>query len=84
MKKNKDVKPTTTLTSSIIRKSGRTIKDVVPPSVTKNIRDNIPFKAVDTNINKRTFEPYAIPSKLPQDWPSEEEIKVNLYLNLGI
>jgi hypothetical protein len=78
MKKTKDAKQTIpTNNSSIIKKAGRSIKEVIPPSVTKNIRDNNAFKAVDTNLNKRTFEPYATPSKLPQDWPSEEEVKVS-------
>ena len=75
-KNNKDAKQVTTTTSSIIKKTGRTLKDVIPPTVTKNIRDNVGFKPVDTGVNKRIYEPYATPAKLPQEWPSDEEVKV--------
>jgi hypothetical protein len=84
-KTNKDVKQTITNNSSIIKKTGRGIKEVVPPTVTKNIRDIFVIKPAEMNINKRNYEPYATPSNLPQDWPSEDEVKVTSHFYyLGI
>ena len=76
MKKGKDNKNVPVQpNSSRVYKLGRTLKEVIPPSIIKNIRENINLKNSDLS-HKKEYIPYAIPSKLPPEWPNEEEIKV--------
>ncbi len=72
--KNNPVQPN----SSRIYKTGRTLKEVIPPSVVKNIRENIHLKNSDLS-QKKEYIPYSIPFKIPPDWPHEDESKVFLF-----
>jgi hypothetical protein len=78
MKKGKEVKVTPVSNSSRIHKQGRPIREVIPSSVNKNIRENQQLKSSGIP-HKREYWPYADPSTLPPIWPGEDEIKVEDY-----
>jgi hypothetical protein len=83
MKKTKDNKLNT---NNIQKKIGRQLKEIIPPTITKNIRDNIPIKPVDTTNNFRDYSPYVTPNSIFPEWPNDEELKVKyiLFYNLHI
>jgi hypothetical protein len=80
MKKGKDIKTSVTSNTSRINKQGRPIREVIPPTVNKNIRENQSLKQNGSG-SKREFWPYANPSQIPTVWPGEDEIKVNNFKN---
>ena len=61
------------------KKQGRSLKEVVPPS-TKPPRENMPIRSVE--ITTREFQPESEPNDIFSEWPSEEEINVNILLNI--
>jgi hypothetical protein len=75
MKKVKDIKTSITSNNSRIHKQARPIREVIPPTVNKNIRENQPLKQNGSG-HKREYWPYANPSQLAPAWPGEDEIKV--------
>ena len=57
-----------------VKKNGKPLKDFLPPNLKSAAREYISLKPVE-NFN-RNFVPFYEAHSIPEEWPSEEDLKV--------